>query len=75
MLVNKLIVFLAKLSLGSTMIFSLIKEFVTGFGVEIGLKLLNNRRGPAISRTMKSYPKPPSPNFSNQGTCFPRGFL
>jgi hypothetical protein len=73
--VNKLIVFFAKLSLGSTMMLSLIKEFVTGFGVEIGLKLLNKRRGPAISKTINSCPKPPRPNFSNQGTCFPRGFL
>jgi hypothetical protein len=53
-LVNKLIVFFAKLSLGSTMMLSFIKELVTGLGVEIGLKLLNNSRGPAINRTMNS---------------------
>jgi len=68
-------VFLARLSLGSTMIFNLIKEFVTGFGVDIGLKLLKSRRGPAIRRTINNYPKPPRPSFSNQGTYFPRGFL
>jgi hypothetical protein len=73
--VNKLIVFFARLSLGSTIILSLIREFVTGLGVEIGLKLLKRRRGPAISKTIKSYPKPPKPTFSNQGTYLPNGFL
>jgi hypothetical protein len=52
--VNKLIVFFAKLSFGSTIIFNLIKEFVIGFGVEIGLKLLNNSNGPAINNTMNN---------------------
>ena len=49
-----MIVFLAKLSLGSTMMLSFIKELVTGLGVDMGLKLLNNNRGPAIRSTMKS---------------------
>jgi hypothetical protein len=70
-----LIVFFARLSLGSTIIFSLINEFVIGLGVEIGLKLLNNKRGPAIRRTIKSWPKPPRPSFSNHGIYLPKGLF
>ena len=51
---NKFIVFFAKLSFGSTMMLSFIKELVTGLAVDIGLKLLNNSRGPAINSTMNS---------------------
>ena len=65
---KRLIVFFAKLPSGSRITLNCIKAFVTGFVVEIGLKVLNRSSGPAIRRMMPSYPQPPRPILKYQGT-------
>lgn len=46
--------FLAKLPSGSIYMLNLIRAFVTGFSVEIGLKVLNSSNGPAMRRMIPS---------------------
>jgi hypothetical protein len=44
---------------------NLIIALVTGLGAEIGLKLLNRSKGPAINMMMPNCPKPPNPSLKN----------
>ena len=58
-------VFFARLPSGSIRMLNLIIALVTGLGAEIGLKLLNRSKGPAINMMMPNCPKPPNPSLKN----------
>lgn len=53
--------------------FTWMSAFLTGFVTEIGLKVLNKRRGPAMRRIIPIMPTTPIRNFMNFGIGFPTG--